>query len=149
MHLIKISTDLELTVHKFPEGNYVEQNKALRKLIGNECELYEHVTPKRLYIELMHSNKPTDIPGQAVSLLVDEEGLLKEGMAVNPVASYLYESDKHGYPIVGNVLFVGKMQTAEGIDICGIEEEVFERLQEQLQGLIRKLTPVKIEKEQF
>ena len=54
MKLIKISTDLEMTIHEFPEVrrqdagrvpamSYEEQNDYLRKLIGNQCRIYEHV----------------------------------------------------------------------------------------------------------
>lgn len=43
MNLIKISTDLELSVHEFPTGTHEEQNNKLRELIGNDCRLYEHV----------------------------------------------------------------------------------------------------------
>ncbi|MCU7380476.1 hypothetical protein OBO34_19370 [Clostridiales Family XIII bacterium ASD5510] len=147
MYLIRISTELKLTVHDFPEGSYNEQNEVLRRLIGNGCELYEHVMPKRLYTVLKHSNCPTNIQGQAISMLVDEEGLLKEKKKMNPIASYLYETDKHGYPIVGNVLFIGEVQTADGINFCGIGEAVFEKLREQLQELIDKFKAAKMEKE--
>lgn len=36
MNLIKISTDLELSVHEFPTGTHEEQNNKLRELIGND-----------------------------------------------------------------------------------------------------------------
>lgn len=77
MKLIKISTDLELTVHDFPTGTHSEQNDYLRGLIGNDCELYEHVMPERLYTDLKMKDRPTKIPGQCVSMLIDEEGRLK------------------------------------------------------------------------
>lgn len=32
MKLIKISTDMELTVHDFPDGDYAQQNEILRRL---------------------------------------------------------------------------------------------------------------------
>lgn len=107
MKLIKISTDLEMTVHEFPTGNNGKQNKVLRELIGNGCDLYEHVMPRRLYTELHQKNRPTKIPGQCVSMLVDEKGRIKEGMEPNLIGSYLYETEKHGNPIMGNILFVG------------------------------------------
>ena len=47
--LVRVSTDLQVTIHDYPEGSYQIQNKALRKLIGNDCDLYESVSPKRLY----------------------------------------------------------------------------------------------------
>ena len=45
MKLIKISPDLELTVHEFPSGGYAEENRFLRELIGNHCDIYEHIMP--------------------------------------------------------------------------------------------------------
>ena len=52
MKLIKISMNLELSVHEFPVGTHEEQNQFLRELIGNDCRIYEHVMPDRLYTEL-------------------------------------------------------------------------------------------------
>lgn len=143
MRLIKISTDLELSVHEFPDGNPSEQNKALRELIGNNCDLYEHVMPKRLYTDLNMLNRPTKTAGQCVSMLVDEEGLIKEGMVPNLVASYLYETDKHRIPIMGNVLFVGEEWTSDGIDFCGIEESVFKVLELELNNMVYAMKATK------
>lgn len=136
MKLIKISTDLEMSIHDFPTGNHSKQNKVLRELIGNSCELYEHVMPRRLYTELHQKDHPTKIPGQCVSMLIDEEGLLKEGMAPNLIGSYLYETDKHHHPIVGNILFVGEEWSGDGIDFCGIEEGTFKTLELQLNNMV-------------
>ena len=135
MNLIKVSAELELTVHEFPEGSYKEQNKILRHLIGNGCSIYDHVMPKRLYTELHMKNCPTGVPGQCVSVLVDEEGRMKKDMGINLIASYLYETDKHRMPIVGNVLFVGEKYTGSGIDFCGIDGEVFKVLKERLDNM--------------
>ena len=52
MKIIKVSTELEMSVHEFPSGTIREHNKALCELIGNGCDLVEHVMPKRLYTEL-------------------------------------------------------------------------------------------------
>lgn len=136
MKLIRISTDLEMTVHEFPEGSHEQQNKFLRELIGNNCDIYEHVMPRRLYTDLHISNRPTKVPGQCVSMLIDEEGLLKEKVIPNLIGSYLYESDRHGTPIVGNVLFVGEEWSRDGIDFCGIEDSVFKLLELQLNNMI-------------
>ena len=68
MKIIKISTDLELTVHEIPEGNYYAQNKVFKELIGNKCSIYEHVMPNRLYTELNMKHEVTSIPGQCVSI---------------------------------------------------------------------------------
>lgn len=49
--IIKVSTDLEVTVHDFPQGNMREQNRALYELIGNGCDMIEHVMPVELDLE--------------------------------------------------------------------------------------------------
>lgn len=146
MKLIKISTDLEMTIHEFPEGrrrdaggvpamSHEEQNDYLRKLIGNHCRIYEHVMPERLYTHLKMTDHPTNIPGQCVSMLIDEEGRLKPNTP-NLIGSYLYKSDVHNQPIVGNVLFVGEEWGDNGIDFCGVEEETFKLLELELNNMI-------------
>lgn len=138
MKIIRISTDNEISFHDFPEGNYSAQNHALRELIGNGCQIYEHVMPRRLYTELHMRNQATCIPGQCVSMLIDEEGMLKENEP-NMLGSYLYESDRHGYPIMGNILLVGEKLDEEGIDFCGIEDSVFRKLAGQIEEMINKI----------
>ncbi|EOS47316.1 hypothetical protein C809_02192 [Lachnospiraceae bacterium MD335] len=135
MKIIRISTDLELTVHEFPIGTHARQNQFLRELIGNYCSIYEHVMPRRLYTELHMKDEPTEVPGQCVSMLVDEEGRLKEN-DLNLIGSYLYETDRHKNYIMGNVLFVGEELTDNGIDFCGIEESTFKVLEQQLNKMI-------------
>ena len=123
MNLIKISTDLELSVHEFPTGTHEEQNNKLRELIGNDCRLHQ-------------MDHPTKVKGQCVSMLIDEEGLLKEVIIPNLIGSYLYETDKHNIPITGNILIVGEEWTGDGIDFCSIEESVFKVLELQLNNMI-------------
>lgn len=142
MKLIKISTDMELTVHDFPDGDYVQQNEVLRGLIGNYCSIYEHVMPRRLYKELGVTDHPTKVPGKCVSMLVDEEGRLRENEP-NLIGSYLYESERHGNPIMGNVLFVGEQCGKDGIDFCGIEESVFKKLELELNNMIYTMKATK------
>lgn len=135
MKIIKISTDNEISSYEFPDGTHEEQNRFLRELIGNGCDIYEHVMPDRLYTDLKMKNHPTKIPGQCVSMLADEEGGLKEN-APNLIGSYLYKADKHGNPIMGNILFVGEKWGRDGIDFCGIEDRVFELLELELNNLM-------------
>ena len=135
MKLIKISTNLELSVHDFPEGSIREQNRQLRALIGDGCDLYEHVKPARLYEELMMQASPTEIPGQCVSMLVDEDGLFKDWNP-NLIGSYLYKTDEHRHPIMGNILFIGEVLRDGEIDFCGIDEEVFKLLERELRNMI-------------
>lgn len=142
MKIIKISTDLELTIYEFPMGNYQKQNQFLRELIGNHCELYEHVKPRRLYTESQMKNSVTNIAGQCVSMLVDEEGGLKDN-EVNLIGSYLYGTDIHKQPIMGNILFVGEQWVGCDIDICGIEESVCKCLEQQLNQMIYSMNMAK------
>lgn len=142
MRIIKISTDLELTVHEFPSGTYREQNKFLCELIGNYCDIYERVMPRRLYTELHMRHNPTKIVGQCVSMLVDEEGGLKENTP-NLIGSYLYETDKHRQPIMGNILFVGEKWSSEDLNFCGIADSVFELLELQLNNMIYTMKATK------
>lgn len=135
MKIIKISTELEMTIHDFPEGTMREQNKVLYELIGNGCDIVEHVMPKRLYTMLKMPSTPTKTPGECVSMLIDEEGRLKPNKA-NLIGSYLYEFDKHGCPIVGNILFIGEKLGNNGIDFCGISEKNFSLLETELKNMI-------------
>lgn len=132
--IIKVSTDLEVTVHDFPQGNMREQNRALYELIGNGCDMIEHVMPVRLYNELGHSNHVKRSNSKCVSMLIDEEGLLKDNEA-NLIGSYLYGVDQHGQWIVGNILFVTDVYEVDGISFTGIEPETFEKLHEQLKNM--------------
>lgn len=109
MILIKDGIDLDIFDDKnmsdrvlmldYPEGTNMEQLHKFYKLIGNECEIVEVVHPKRLYT-LTEEQYP-------VMMLVDEEYLYHKTAQVNPIASYLYETDVHGHPINGNVLIIG------------------------------------------
>ncbi|MDD2979575.1 MAG: hypothetical protein PHN80_06330 [Hespellia sp.] len=132
MKLIRVTTDEEITLHDFPEGTHSEQNEVLRKLIGDDCRLYEHVRPQRLYTDLHMVGRPTKIAGQCVCMLVDEEFALKPDPVPNYIGSYLYETDRHGNPILGNVLFVGEEWSGDGIDFCGIADATLEILHRQL-----------------
>lgn len=140
MKILKLTRDNNITVHEYPNGNYREQNTALSELIGNGCRLVEEVRPKRLYEKLKFKFTATENEGDSVSMLVDEEGLLKDKIYVNPIASYLYEWDKHGAIIVGNVLFIGERLDCDGaIYYCGLSEENFTRLKSCLEKMVSSL----------
>lgn len=138
MKIIKITTENEISVHDFPKGSYHVQNKVLRELIGPRCESYEHVMPNRLYKELGGSNKVGKEKGGCVSMLVDEEGLYHD-LDDNMVGSYLYETDKHGNVIVGNILIIGEACGSDGIDFCGISDTQFALLYPKLERLTKKV----------
>ena len=40
--IIKVSTDLEVTVHDYPEGMLETQNRQLCELIGDGCDMVEN-----------------------------------------------------------------------------------------------------------
>lgn len=136
MKLLKVSTDLEVTVHDFPGGSYEQQNEFIRELIGNDCRVYEHIMPRRLYTKLDIVDHPTHTAGQCVSMLIDEEGSLKENKP-NLIGSYLYGTDLHGHPIVGNVLFVGEVWRKDDLNFCGIEDSVLCYLYKRLNDMIK------------
>lgn len=128
--IIKITTDNQVIREKFPQGTMIEQNTQLRTFIGTDCTLYEHVMPRRLYSLFDgHMNSRS-----TVSMLVDEDGLFN-GLDVNKVACWLYESDVHGYPILGNALIVGEKRTADGYIFCDIPENIAESLKSKLEQI--------------
>ena len=137
MNIIKITTNNEISIHSYPTEIIHEENKALRQLIGNNCRIFEHVMPQRLYSELGAPSSVTNIDGECISMLIDEEGLLKPN-SVNLVGSFLYESDKHANPIAGNVLIVGEKWEEDGISFCGIAEEQFNLIYPKLKALVEK-----------
>lgn len=137
--IIKVSPDFKLTVHDFPEGPIQEQTQKLCGLIGNGCDIIQNVMPRRLYTKLGHTREVKTESSKCVSMLVDEEFFYRDGCKLNVVGSYLYETDKHGSPILGNILFVGNWEQEEGIAFGGIEEETFGTLSQQLKDIAEKL----------
>ena len=133
--IIKVSTDLEVTVHDYPEGMLETQNRQLCELIGDGCDMVEIVIPKRLYRELGLTTKVLRENRKCVSMLVDEEFLFRNGLQPNLIGCYLYETDKHRSPIMGNILFVGNAYIGDGVEFTGIEPETFETLHKQLRNM--------------
>ena len=131
MKIIKITDWNHISIHDYPEGHEYE-NEILCELI-EDCDLFEHVMPRRLYNELGAPNEPAE----GVSILIDEEGRLK-AKDINLVGSFLYESDIHNNPIVGNLLVVGECWKDGDIAFCGLTEEQFDLLYPQLEALVRK-----------
>lgn len=133
--IIKVSMNLEVTVHDFPDGTLTEQNRKLYELIGNGCDMIENVMPKRLYRELGHTTTVLRENSKCVSMLVDEEFSFRNGLQPNLIGCYLYETDKHGSPIMGDILFVGLAHIGDGIGFTGIEPETFDTLHKQLKNM--------------
>ena len=114
MQIIKISTGGDISLHEFSDDM-----GTLRALIGPECTIAEHVRPMRLYTALGGGAECTRNQGEAVAMLVDEEGYYHD-LPVNPIASWLYETDKHGCPILGDVLIIGEYLDSDGITFSGL-----------------------------
>lgn len=140
MKIIRITTDAETSVHDFPSGP--KTISILRELIGPRCDIVEHVMPERLYSALGGSDEIGEEAGSCVSMLVDEEGLYHD-LDQNIVGSYLYETDKHGHPIVGTILIVGEKWERDRADFCGLSEEQFVLLYPQLENLAKKARELK------
>jgi hypothetical protein len=81
------------------------------------CEWVEIVRPRRL--------------PEGIIIVCDEEGLLKPN-ELNPVGSWFYESDKHGEPIVGNIMILKEEMGDEGPEFAGMTDDevnkVFDRI---------------------
>lgn len=137
MKIIRITTDNEITTHEFPQGSISTVNKELYSLIGPHCDLMEHIMPKRLYQVLGASNKPNKELGSCTSMLMDEEACY-HNLEVNLVASWLYESDIHGHPIMGNVLVIGEYWGSDGVQFCGMSDEQYNLLYPKLEELTKK-----------
>ena len=93
--IIRVTTDNKVSVHPYPTGKFHEKQSFLTGLIGNGCCLVEHVTPRKLYTHW-------GMPLVKVSILVDEEGLLKPNKT-NRLGEYLCDA-----PIMGNILLSEK-----------------------------------------
>ena len=137
MKIIKITADNSISTHEFPEGKISVVNSLLYELIGPKCELMEHVMPNRLYTVLGASNRPGREMGSCTSMLMDEEACYHD-LEVNVVASWLYETDLHGHPIMGDVLFIGESWGREGLSFCGMSDEQYNLLYPKLEALTKK-----------
>lgn len=95
---------------------------------------YEHVDCETIDIVSAYGIKDSQVL-KGVSLVVDDEGLFKEEVTVNPIGSLLYGLLDHGQPLVGNVLVCKDIYTDDGIESGGFtDEEILE-----LQLVINKL----------
>lgn len=80
------------------------------------------------YIESVH---PRGLK-EPYMFLCDEEGLFKDQPVINFLGSWLYETHKHGEPIVGDIMIVKEIGTPDGRDFDGLEEGEAEVMAEWL-----------------
>lgn len=85
MKTLKITTDSKISIIDL---NF--DHESLREEVGG-------------YVELVRTQKLLDYFKTKVVMIVDEEGLVKN-LPVNPMGCYFYDTNKHGNPIVGDVI---------------------------------------------
>lgn len=119
MYAVKLNTQLDIEiVKKKPEQELLDfcyQN------IG--CQYVETVHPRYLQ--------------EPYSLMIDEEGRLKDKPAVNFIASYLYGTHEHHEPIVGDVLVMKMGMTNEGPNIMPLDEAEARQVVESMKKISR------------
>lgn len=86
MKTLKITTDNKISVVDVNFSDF----KAIQQAIGG-------------YFEIVNTQKLRDYFKTKVVMIVDEEGLVKN-LPVNPMGCYFYDTNKHGNPIVGDVI---------------------------------------------
>lgn len=137
--MILITPNNDVKELEYPDEG-LKSWKKLKEHIGNRCELIEHVQPKRLYTEIGAGIEVKNTPGSKVSMLVDEEFYFHcDKTKLNKIASWLYETDRHGYPILGNVLIIGEKYGNAGIEFCEMSEEQFNLIFPRLKDCEKKL----------
>ena len=135
--VIVITPEGNISTKEFPSGTYREQNKQLSGMIGEACRNVEHVMPVRLYTGL--GGYP-DYPYNGrcrPNMLVDEEGMY-HNLKVNIVGSWLYQTDIHGCPILGNIIIAEETEKGDGLDFIGLSDDQFKLLMPQFERLCKK-----------
>ena len=72
-------------------------------------------------------------------MIVNDEGLLLD-LPLNRLGSILYETQKHGSPIVGNVVIMKEGWTCDGMDILGLEPHEEEALMDDLRKAFQSVS---------
>lgn len=112
MKTIRLKTDGTYEVISASNNSYSE----VEKLLG-------------AYPEYVHP-----IRWKGIVLVVDEIGLTK-GLNMNPIASYLYGTDQHNHPIVGDVILMKDIMTSNGPDYSFFYDFEIDRLNKFLKKL--------------
>lgn len=113
---IVISTDNMVEVKDFAPPLY----QSLGEAVGGTIEL---VRPRGL--------------ARPFVMIVNDEGLLLE-LPLNRLGSILYETQKHGSPIVGNIVIMKEGWTDEGEDLLGLSDEEVVTLTNELVSLFQR-----------
>lgn len=116
MKTVKVTTNNKVSLIDVDFGNF----KSIQQVIGG-------------HFETVRTQLMADYFGDAsMIMLVDEEGLIK-GLPINALGSALYDTPRHGCPIVGDLIFA----RISGEDIVAPEdpEELKDRLLHTFLGL--------------
>ena len=104
MNGLRVTTGNEVSVVDLSGQDYLYKRIAAQI---NKCSHIEIVRPRRLK--------------HPIVMVVDEEGLLKDN-EYNLVGSVLYQTDLHGSPIAGDVIFMREEYGPDGMDLFGLTE---------------------------
>lgn len=72
-------------------------------------------------------------------MIVNDEGLLLE-LPLNRLGSILYETHKHGSPIVGNIVIMKEGMTSRGPDIIGLKPHEEDALMSDLRKAFQSVS---------
>lgn len=116
---VVVTTDLDIRVEDFADPLY--------KTVGAAVDGYiEHVHPIRLE--------------EPFCMIVNEEGRLR-GLPRNLAGSFLYGTDIHCEPIVGNIVIMKDGYRNGEPDIVGLTDGEIERVQYSMSTLLKSLRP--------
>lgn len=116
MKTVKVTPDSEIEAIEIKDATY-----SLRNLIKG-CP--EHIRPRRL--------KPP------YCFFIDDNGLMK-GLEVNPAGSYLYETDIHGHPVVGNIFFMKEIKHCNSYSIVGLSDDEVKEIMQIISNALKEL----------
>lgn len=117
MTAIKIDTENNVSVVELGASVYEE----LDRLLGGWPE---RVCPRRL--------------PPPYCMLVDESGILKD-LPNNMIGSYLYQTDLHGYPIVGDIYIMREEGTKSNIHVTGLTDDEVDWLLPSFVNMVKKV----------
>ena len=101
MEGIVITTKYEMRVQEFSEPAY----KSIGEVVGGWIEIVHPVRLKRPYC-----------------MVVNEEGMLRN-LPMNAFGSFLYGTDNHGSPILGDIVLLKEGINSDGdLDLLGLTE---------------------------
>ena len=127
MKAVTVTTDDAIDIIEVKE-NGSPLYKQMSEAVGG---YYENVYPRRFQGEY-----------QDFVMVVNEEGLIK-GLPLNRTGCFLYGTDIHGSPIVGNVIILKKGYFEGEPDIVALTDEEAEKVKQYLMNNVQELKGAK------